>query len=284
MIIRSKSFCRSLPILALLLALSGLFTATAGALEILPLGDSITYGFLSFSDPGSDGYRAQLYSDLGGNVTFVGSQTDGDLPAPDNANEGHNGYLIEGITNDLTGVSTDYRSTSNNGGHWLDGGNGTGRSAINPDVVLLNIGTNNATDGDSAVTMEDYLTQLLTALKTDLPNAKVMVGSLTPRVDSAGDEAVEEQYNAAMPAIVAAEGSNFYFVDIHDAVSASNINVNDGVGGQHPDAAGYAQMGNAWYSAMVADGIVTVPEPSTYALYGLGFLGLLGCRRFRRAG
>jgi lysophospholipase L1-like esterase len=259
------------------LAVACFSTGTGRAVTILPLGDSITYGYLSASEQGSNGYRAQLYADLGGHVNFLGSQTDGNLAQPNN--EGHNGYLIQEIDQGLKGIPTGGRATSNNGGHWLDGGNGTGRSAINPGVVLLNIGTNNATDGDSAGTMETYLTNLLSDLKTDLPSAQIFVGSLTPRLDSTSDEAVEDAYNAAMPGIVASFGTNFHFVDIHDAVSASNINTVDG---QHPTAAGYAQMGDAWYNALVAANVVAVPEPSTYALFGLGFLGLFAFGRSRR--
>jgi lysophospholipase L1-like esterase len=252
---------------------------------ILPLGDSITYGYLNPSQPSSDGYRLQLFDDLGGStsdVTYLGSNSSGSaLPASEQANEGHNGYTIEGVDAELTANNNNQsgRDADNNGGYWLTGGNGTGRSAINPQVVLLDVGTNDATDGEDAATMESQLTQLLSDLKTDLPSAQIFVGSLTPRLDSASDEAVEDQYNAAMPAIVATDGANFHFVDLHDAVSPSNI---DAAGGyQHPDAAGYAQMGDAWYSALVDTGVV--PEPSTYALMGLGIAGLVLLVRRRRA-
>jgi len=205
------------------------------------------------------------------------------LPGSETANEGHNGYTIEGVDAELEGNGNTQggRSDSNNGGYWLDGGNGTNRSAINPAVVLLDIGTNDATDGENAATMESQLTSLLTDLKTDLPNSQILVGNLTPRTDNSGEEAVEEAYNADVPTIVADENSsNFHFVDIHDAVPASDINTVDG---QHPTAAGYAQMGNAWDSALVADGIVQgVPEPSTYALMGLGLVAFVAFGRFRK--
>lgn len=263
---------------------------TSRAQVIFPIGDSITYGFLSISDPSSAGYRYQLLQDLGGassGYTFVGTQSDNGatgqpmLPSGFTANEGHNGYTIEGIDAELTANNNNQpgRSGDNNGGHWIDGGNGTGRSAINPTIVLLNAGTNDATDGENAATMLAQMTQLLTDLNTDLPYAQIFVGNITPRIDNSSMEVVEEQYNAGLPAVVAAKGANFHLVDLHDAVSVSNINPNDGVGGQHPNLAGYQQMGDAWYNALVtAD---AAPEPSTYALMSMGFLALLVVSRRR---
>lgn len=249
---------------------------------ILPLGDSITYGFLSFDQPYSAGYRYQLLQDLGGassGFTYVGSNSSNgtsgqpQLPAGFTANEGHNGYTIEGIDAELTANNNNQsgRSGDNNGGYWLNG--------INPAIVLLSAGTNDATDGENAATMLSQMTQLMNDLKLDLPSAQIFIGNITPRVDNAGMEAVEEQYNAALPALVAAEGANFHFVDLHDAVSVSNINTADGVGGQHPNLAGYQQMGDAWYNALVAAD--AVPEPSTYAMLGLG-LGALAFFARRR--
>src|SRR5436305_483183 len=52
-------------------------TAGAASLSIMPLGDSITYGY-SAKVPAPGGYRAPLYRDLvaaGYDVRFVGSQT-----------------------------------------------------------------------------------------------------------------------------------------------------------------------------------------------------------------
>src|SRR5260370_31146020 len=65
-------------------------------IRILPLGDSITYGY-----PVSGGYRLPLYqlltnADYG--VDFTGTQTGNgavDLPDPDH--EGHPGWTIRGI-------------------------------------------------------------------------------------------------------------------------------------------------------------------------------------------
>jgi lysophospholipase L1-like esterase len=286
------------------LCLLGLCALSAGVaraqLTILPLGDSITYGFLTFSpdDESSAGYRYQLFEDLGGsttNVTFLGSNSSNGnaslgqpiLPASETANEGHNGYTIEGVDAELTANNNNQggRDGDNNGGYWLTGIPNV-RSALNPEVVLLDVGTNDATDDEgngktnayNASVMDAQIVQLMNDLKSDLPNAQIFVGNLTPREDNTQAEQIEALFNAALPAEVAAEGSNFYFVDLNSAVSPSNIDADGGY--QHPDTAGYAQMGNAWDSALVSAGVV--PEPSTYALMGVGAMLLIGIARRRR--
>ena len=60
---------------------------------MLPLGDSITWGFQS-SD--GNGYRLDLQNDLSGsNVDFVGAVNSGSMS--DNANAGYPGYTIDQI-------------------------------------------------------------------------------------------------------------------------------------------------------------------------------------------
>jgi len=68
-------------------------TASPPPIRILPLGDSITYGY-----PVSGGYRLPLYQLLtngGYNVDFTGTQTDNGAPdLPDPHHEGHPGWTI----------------------------------------------------------------------------------------------------------------------------------------------------------------------------------------------
>ena len=235
---------------------------------ILPLGDSITDGF---GTPG--GYRIKLYQNFGGNVKFVGSQSNGPANLTDKHNEGHSGYRIDQIDADLKGLSSSSPAPdTNNGGSWLSGGNSTGRGAVSPQFVLLHIGTNDASQGASPALMESRLTQLLTDLKADLPDAQVIVASLIPRTDSSAAESVEEQYNAAMPAIIAAMGSHFHFLDMHSVINPTT-DLADGV---HPNIGGYNKMADAWTAAVQA---ISVPEPATVAILAVATVGLLGRRR-----
>src|SRR2546427_13252520 len=72
-------------------------TATPPPIRILPLGDSITQGWIV---PG--GYRLPLYqllTNAGYNVDFTGTQTDNGAPGlPDPDHEGHPGWTIRQIT------------------------------------------------------------------------------------------------------------------------------------------------------------------------------------------
>jgi lysophospholipase L1-like esterase len=217
------------------------------AQNILPLGDSITDGY---QVPG--GYRTELYKDLtnaGAVFSFMGSQTDNPsavLTAGGQIHhEGHSGYRTDQIYNNLLGSDG---TAGNNGGYWLDGGNGTGRSAISPDVVLLHIGTNDRTQGETLQTMYNKLVTLLTDLKADLPNAKIFVASLIPRTDDPSAEATQQAYNALIPGLVASMGANFHFVDMHSVVTPAEVA--DGNSGLHPDQAGYDAMGDAWFNAI----------------------------------
>lgn len=237
---------------------------------ILPLGDSITDGF---GTPG--GYRIKLAQNFGGNLKFAGSQSNGPANLADKHHEGHSGYRIDQVDGDLKGlVSSSPAPDTDNGGYWLTGDHNTGRGAVSPTYILLHIGTNDATQGATAATMQARLTQLLGDLKTDLPDAQLIVASLIPRTDNNAQELVEEQYNAAMPAIVAAMGARFHFLDMHAVLSASDLA--DGV---HPNITGYNKMADAWYGAIQA---ISVPEPTTALTLGFAAFLTIKRRRYER--
>lgn len=95
--------------LALLAMGAGGIPASAKPLTIMPLGDSITYGYATPNFiPG--GYRAPLLQDLtamGYQVQFVGSDTTNSSPTLDltgnSHQEGHSGFAIDNIANNLDG-------------------------------------------------------------------------------------------------------------------------------------------------------------------------------------
>lgn len=208
-------------------------------LRIMPLGDSITLGI-------NGGYRAPLYhrlaSSLSGRpIDFVGTATNGGVGGlPEREHEGHGGYRINDIIENLDGDNQRY---GNNGGYWLSGH--PSRGPIYPDLILLHIGTNDVPSIDQ-YEMLDRLETLLYKLTSMRPNARVLVSDLVPRADVR--ESRSEAYNAMIPSLVSrfqAMGRKVSFVDMHDKVS-----VNDLYDSLHPNDAGQAKMAVVWEAAI----------------------------------
>ena len=241
----------------------------------MPLGDSITHGGVV---PG--GYRAKLFENLTNaecNFIFVGSATNNPTPLMTTAgqihHEGHCGYRLDQLSGNLDANNGE---SDNDGGHWLSGT--SGRSAIRPDVVLLEAGINDIGQGASAATAYSRLDALVGHILSDRPDAAVIVASLVPHASSTL-ESVVLQYNAMIPNLVSkysSAGSDVYCLDMHSVVSVADLS--DGV---HPNQTGYNAMGNAWFSAMQVHGLVT-PEPSASILSLIGGVLLLGHAGRRR--
>src|ERR1035437_990497 len=108
--------------------------------RIMPLGDSITQGCCSTTE---GGYRTKLYADLtapasGFNVDFVGTLSDVNANPllPDHDHEGHGGYHIETIRNNIA--------------FWS-------KKVEDPDVILLHIGTNDFWAGNTLLQTQNSL-------------------------------------------------------------------------------------------------------------------------------
>lgn len=225
-------------------------SALADPMKIMPLGDSITYGY-----PVPGGYRAPLYDMLsseGYNFQFVGSVTDNPSPGLPSVNhEGHPGWKASDLS---VWIST-----------WM--------AAANPDVVLLHIGTNDISQGASGSTTTTRLNTLMGQITTIKPNVKLFVSSIVPRWDSLEGET--QLYNAAIPSLVnrfRGQGYNVNFVDIHSAVTMADLA--DGI---HPNLPGYQKMATQWNSSFTS--VVPVPEPATFFTIGLGLAALMFVRR-----
>lgn len=175
------------------------------SLRILPLGDSITWGFVNGA--GSNGYRERLLANLkssGYTVDFVGTQKSGNMA--DNDNQGFSGYTISQIR----GVAG-------------------GGLAFKPNVVLLHAGTNDLNRGNPSNEPDSQaparLGQLLDDVLKAVPNAVVIVAKIIPS-RLAGLNANIKTFNNALPAIVAArvsKGSKVSIVDMSVLSTSSEL-------------------------------------------------------------
>ena len=157
----------------------------------MPLGDSITDGF---GTPG--GYRIELFRRTlaaGKHITFVGRNVNGPATVTDGAtttpfpqrHEGYSGYTID-PAGGRQGISP-----------LTDGA----ISTFPPQIILLQIGTNDIDLNLDVANAPTRLGALLDRITTDAPDALLVVARITPLNYDAGNTRVQA-YNDAMPALV----------------------------------------------------------------------------------
>jgi lysophospholipase L1-like esterase len=220
-------------------------------LRILPLGDSITWGFAS-SD--GNGYRQHLHSKLsgGGNAaSFVGSQISGSMP--NGHNEGHNGATISEIGGFFTAAGALARSR--------------------PNVVLLMAGTNDMNKPVEPATAPERLDALITLILQsaggDTPVPLVVVVKIPPNGNPSADSRTVA-YNAAVEEIVQAHQGRGRRVLVADMYAALRVGADMG-DGLHPNDGGYAKVADVWYGALAeaaGRGWSEEPAPAPAGGYG----------------
>lgn len=261
-------------------------TTLPANLKIMPLGDSITYGA-----GGNDaGYRGPLYSllnPIAPGFQFVGASTvnSGSLPASQRQHNGYSSYATLDISNNLDGVDTTVYAKyggadrNPNGGYWLTGGNGTGRNAVYPDVILLMVGANdNVHDASQQISLANYrtnLTTLVDKLVTLRPDARLIMADITPEPNDSTSITTINHIADAVAAEYQALGKHVSTVDMYtgfpsNGLSADNI---------HPNSTGYAWMADRWSGAIVS--AYAVPEPNAIMLLISGGVGLIAYLRWK---
>lgn len=206
------------------------------AVKIMPAGDSITYGTGAFSQGGYRGPLETLLSTRGIVHDMVGSQSDGAIPDPNH--EGHSGWYITTLDTQLQSVVPTYT----------------------PDIVLVQIGTNDCALNYDLHTAAIYIGNLIDNIHAVNANIWVLVGMLPPGPLSFGSNV--DLLNSLLPATVAARsgvGKRVMLVPGTDTIGAAGMS-SDGV---HPNAAGYTQIAGFWFNALLAvlasTGVVTAP-------------------------
>ena len=158
---------------------------------VLPLGDSITEGYLPSGANG--GYRVELFRQAvraGKNITFVGTQMNGPTTVENRTfprrHEGRGGYTIAGGGQGaIAGTVTD-----------------TAISMYRPNIVLLMIGTNDINGNINVSTAPTRLGQLIDEIIADAPAALVVVATIIPIANDGTNQRIPN-YNAAIPGLVA---------------------------------------------------------------------------------
>src|SRR6185295_13727487 len=206
--------------------IAGLANATASPppVRILPLGDSITYGY---DTPG--GYRLPLYqllTNAGYNVDFIGTQTgNGVAGLPDSDHEGHSGWTIRGINS----ITSDVLA-----------------SIEDPDVILLLIGVNDYNTHDDDANAHIRLEGLVENLATNRPAAKIILANLLVTTSQPQDTEIQLTFNPYVPAIATnqeAMGRQVFFDDLRSALTTADL-----ADGLHPNQTGYNKMATNWFS------------------------------------
>ncbi len=224
-------------------------------LQIMPLGDSITYG----SSGHHSGYRGPLGELLSStstisNFVFVGSSVDNSLPANQQHYEGHGSYAVDNVYTNLDGLDDSvfqkYHGDSRkpNGGHWLDGivSGPDARPPLFPDVILLLIGAN---DRDNLAGAQERLDRLVSKIVTMRPHAHLIIARITPITRSDAYANFVTAYNQAVDAVVAKYAPNHLVseVDLNSGFPSNGL----GKDKLHPNDIGYDWMAKRWYNAIL---------------------------------
>lgn len=261
---------------------------TNDKVKIMALGDSITDGYWT-----GGGYRKYFFYEMEqkglSNIDMVGPKGgnsesfnyNGSSVTYDGNYAGYSGYAIQYITGTETrqGILETINSDYGNGKNMIE--------AYDPDVVLLQIGTNDVLsnynenitarlenlvdtiledmDGENDLLYVSTIPDINVAERYDWLWSYGMSYSADPEGFTNKIQGCIDEYNASIRNLVAekqAEGAKIAFADIHSVVN-QNTDLYDGV---HPNEQGYAKMGGYWADLLADtyfDGDVTVETTTT---------------------
>ena len=213
--------------------------SAADQVNIMPIGDSITYGL------GEDGgYRKYLDNALhekGIAFDMVGPEGRNSATAKnmqyDDNHAGYSGYTIK----------QQYPVPS-----WSPDGNGLlevlqKKDAIKnaqPDIVLLIIGTNDMTANRNLNDCEQDLHSLVDYILENMPqDGVIFMGSIPEFTEYGGNPTRVGNYNSTVQKVAESYGDNVRFADVHGCLNGMNDIGNDNL---HPNGGGYEKMGKFW--------------------------------------
>lgn len=213
------------------------------AARVLPLGDSITVGVeADRNDNDFEGYREDLLTlitNAGLWVNYVGNFQDGPDSLRDQDHRGVSGIQAGAVAPIAGNIAVQ----------------------LQPDVVLLLLGTNEALRlANAATVVPEYLASIMRDLSANAPGVKVLLSALPPldptvyrqfdpdlRAD--GDDLVNA-INAQLTGVVAAARANGVDAVLVPMPTLSTADLGDGI---HPNSTGYAEMAAAWFQALTSN-------------------------------
>lgn len=192
--------------------------------RIMPLGDSITWGY-----PSSSGYRGYLWNKLQvGNfdVNFVGSKYDGS--GFDGNHEGYGGYKTYEIGEIVYGLLQDNYAP----------------------IILLHIGTNDVSGyhANGPSTSISGLRGILNEIDRYESNYnRAIIVVLASIVRTSDNDPNVATYNSNLRSLAYSRINNGDKIVL---VNMDSINSSDFVDRVHPNSTGYAKMANVWYNKL----------------------------------
>lgn len=235
--------------------------------RIMPLGNSLTEGIESDSDPSGNpdldsptlsqrvGYRKALFDSLnnaGYSFDFVGSRSNAGFNVlSDFQHQGHPGYTDYEISGqaDPDGSNSDQFNASTDGVYnWL--------TQNNADVILLHAGTNNIINRTTADGMKRILDEIDRWENANGSEVTTLVAKIIDKQRNDSDHDKVIAYNANVQSLVntrIGQGDNLVLVDIYNAVGSSLLDPTDKT---HLTPAGYSAMASAWLNSINASAAV----------------------------
>lgn len=193
-------------------------------LRIAPLGASITNGYLSTDDNGFRKYIRDQLRYEGWSVNMVGSEKTGTMD--DNDNEGHPGWTTQQVIyTALPNIVPDQ-----------------------PNLVLINVGTNNAIQNSLVDSSADLYITLLDRIWEEIPQTTVILSTLLRNKDADTDTRALTINDAIRTTVVdhyAALCKPLVLADMADGF-ITQADLNDST---HPTDAGYKKMASVWWDA-----------------------------------
>jgi acyl-CoA thioesterase I len=188
-------------------------------LRIMPLGSSSTVGAGSSR---TAGFRLPLQAMLAEDgIVFdmVGSQRSGPPGMADPDHEGHGGWTMQQMQPEVTG--------------WVE--------RQHPDVILLQVGTNDLISGVGATVTAARLDRMLRTIRSVTSAYVIVAGIWAPLRSRLPSRAEYARLAAAVVARHQAEGANVTYVDASTLLGPGDL-----YDSLHPGAAGYRKIAALW--------------------------------------